>query len=1015
MKQRHVICLALALILPASIHAQAADAGRITGKVTVAEGGAPIAGAQVLIPGTRIGTLTHEDGSFTLNVRAGTHSVRATMLGFAPVVVGGVTVAVGEIGTVNFQMTRKAILLDEVVTTGYGSQRRGDVTGSVASVGTEQISQMASSFNVIEAIKGRVPGVDIISTGYKPGDGIRVRIRGQRSLKASNDPLYVLDGIPMAGGIGDLNSTDIESLEVLKDASATAIYGARGANGVVLITTRRGRAGRTRVTYDTYAATQSEHRRVRMFNAQEFAQYRREAARTSNEYNCAATELQCDAGDADLFFAEELECLQIGCDTDWQNLILKKGMQASHQLSVAGGNERTQYSVSANMLRHDGVVKAMDFERKSMRTSFETQASDRVRFGASALVLRSLENIGRGDAVYGEALRSNPLSQAFDAQGNIIFKPTPDGQVVNPLSDIANHIEETQRTRAFGTLFSDVKLTESLNWRVNFGPDITFERNGRFRGAETQAKQGAGSDGRILEDRRLDYTLDNILTYKRALGSHRLDATFLYGIEEQSFEQHDATVSGLPYEHQRWYNIGSATNIESVSSELEEWQLQSYMARVNYSLNNRYLLTVTTRVDGSSRLAPGHKYAVFPSIALGWQVGDEAFMSRFPAITSMKLRASYGRAGNTAVDPYSTEGSLSRTVYSFGDQAAYGFRPGSLPNPNLEWEKTDQVDVGLEFGLLRDRLTGTLDVYRAYTHDLLMDRQLPPNTGYSSITYNVGETQNTGLEVGLSAVPVQNWRGLRWSTDITFSSNKNEIISLYGGKEDDIGNRWFIGQPINGGGNSVYFDQKFTGIWQTEDSVLAASYSQKTGQIRVADLAGGADCKGAPDGKITDCDRIILGNTYPKWTGSLSTRLEWRQFDFSAMALTRQKYMVQNTFKTSNSTLAGRYNNLKVDYWLPNNPSNTAPRPNKAQESPIYGGTRAYEDASYVKIRNLTLGYTLPSNIVRRFGSGESIRLYATAQDPFMFTKFQGLDPEGRTSAGVPSYYSILIGATLGY
>ena len=980
--------------------------GRITGVVTSEEGGGPIAGATLSIVGARQGAIAGSDGRYTITLPPGTYRVRASMIGYAPLIVDSVPVTRGQTTPLNFQLKRQALQLSAVVTVGYGTQSRRDVTGSVGSVSAQQIQETPKA-SPVEALKGRVPGVDIVTTGYKPGDEPRVRIRGQRSLTASNDPLYVLDGIPMAGGLNDVNPTDIESVEVLKDASATAIYGSRGANGVVLITTRRGRTGNTRVTLDSYYGLASPLRRMRMFNGPEFAEYKREAYRNVGKYKCPAGVMVCEAGDADLFYPVERQMMAAGQWTDWQDLVLRDGAQGSQQLSVSGGNDRTQFAVSGSLFRQDGIIKGQDFDRKSMRLNVETQAHTRFRVGGSALVSRSDQNLGRGDGVYSEALLNNPNSPAFDSLGALIFRPTPDGQRVNPLSDVANHLDNRRRTRAFGTLFADLNILEGLNWRVNFGPDITYATLGRFRGAETQAKFGSPADALQEEDRVFAYTLDNIVSYKRDLWTdNRIDATFLYSIQQQRSESHNSSVSGLPYEHQQFYNIGSGSTIESVSSGLSEWSLMSYMGRVNYALKDRYLLTLTARMDGSSRLAPGNKWALFPSVALGWIIGDEPWIRDRNWFSNLKLRASYGTTGNTSVSPYQTQGGLARTTYAWGDAGAFGYRPNTLRNPALQWEKTDQYDVGLEFGVLKGRVNGTVDVYRSYTHDLLMNRQLPASTGYSSILQNIGETQNTGVELALNTVVLDGWKGVRWNVDLNWSRNRNEILSLYGGKNDDIGNRWFIGQPINGGGNSIYYDLKFGGIWQLADSLEAKRYGQVPGQIRVVDQND--------DGKINELDRVILGNTYPGWTGAVNTRVDWKRLDLSVMALARQNVMIGNEFRTGTAHMAGRYNNLHVNYWTPTNPSNTDPRPNADQENPIYGSTRQYEDGSFWRIRNITLGFTVPQSLTRRVGS-ESLRIYGTAQDPFLFSKSKALDPEGRTSAGVPSFRTLLVGVTAGF
>jgi TonB-linked SusC/RagA family outer membrane protein len=1011
MKRWLFACSLVALIFPAT-PARAQNGGRITGTVTEAKTGQPITGARVVVVDAQVGAVTGQQGHYDIGVAPGNHQVRVSMIGYQPKTTDAVQVTAGVSTPLSFELEQTVTQLGEVVVTGYGTQQRRDVTGAVGSIGAEEITQQHTT-NAIEAIKGRVPGVDIVSTGYKPGDGVRVRIRGQRSIKASNDPLYVLDGIPMAGSIGDMNPGDIQSMEILKDASATAIYGSRGANGVVLITSRRGAAGKTRVTYDSYAATEQASKKMRLFTGPEFAEYKREAYRASGDYqkSCPGG-TQCDAGDKLTFFAEEYDALQKGISTDWIGLISRTGAQASQQLSVTGGNDRTQYALSGNLVRDDGIILGQGYERKSMRVNFETQANDRLRFGGSALVLRSTQDLGRGDAEYGEALAIVPLVAARDSTGAFIFRPTPDPQRVSPRVEIDHYFDQRQRSRAFGTLFGSANLAEGLDYRVNFGPDITYQRRGLFRGAQTQANFGTGADGSLWNDRTFDYTLDNLLSYRRDIGSdHRIDATVLYSIEKQTVESDSSKASGLPYESQIYWNLGSGSTIEAIGSEIRQWALQSYMGRLNYTFKDRYLLTLTTRVDGSSRLAPGNKYSTFPSVGLGWRIIDPAFGNGIGPINNLKLRASYGVTGNTSVDPYQTQGGLTRSIYSFGTSGAFGYRPGSLPNPDLRWEKTAQYDAGVDFNLFDNRLTGTLDAYLANTNDLIMDRKLPPNTGYTQITQNIGATRNKGIELALGHNTLQGWRGINWTNDVTFSMAHNEIVSLTYGKVNDPGNQWFIGQPIDGGNNNVWYDYRFLGIWQTADSALAAIYKAKPGDIRVQDISGP---NGRPDSLINTYDLQVLGNTFPKWTGSFNSRVDWRRLDFAVQVITRQHFLQQNKFRTDNSTLAGRYNGIKVNYWTPTNPSNTDPRPNKNQESPPFGGTRAYEDGSFTRIRNITLGVTLPDRYAVRLGA-ERVRLYGTAQNPYTFTSFTGLDPEGRPTAGTPAYKMFLVGASFGF
>ena len=1004
---RWLIALGVAVLaLPGRLSAQA-QTGRVTGVVTAVETGEPIVGARVSVLNTQAIAVTNDRGQYSVAAPAGQQRLRATMVGYGPMIVDSVPVTAGQATTLNFQLKHSAVMLEQVVVVGYGTQARRDVTGAVSSVTAEELQQN-KTVDVMSAVAGRVPGVDIIASNYEPGASVQVRIRGQRSIKASNDPLYVLDGVPMAGSIGDLNSADIESIEILKDASATAIYGSRGSNGVVLITSRRGLAGNTRISFDTYAGAENTSKKVAVFNGPQFAEYKREAYRASGDYQkfCPGG-TQCDAGDKAIFYAEEYAALQAGVSTDWVGLIGRTGSLLSNQLSVSGGNDKTRFSLSGNMTRDAGVILGQDFDRKSMRVNLETQANSRLNFGGSALVLRSNQNVGRGGGLYGEALADAPLARPFDSTGAVVFKPTPDPQRDNPLSDVANQIDQRQRTRAFGTIYGRANLAPGLDFRVNFGPDLSFQRRGLFHGAQTQINQGTGADASLWNFKTFDYTLDNILTYNRQIrAQHHIDATFLYSVEKQTFEMDSSKASGLPYESQLFYNLGSGANVEAIGSQISQWALQSYMGRLNYSFRDKYLLTLTTRLDGSSRLAPGRKFALFPSVALGWRVLDLGTGNQIGPLTSLKLRTSYGRTGNTSVNPYQTEGSLFRSVYDFGGAGAFGYLPGNLPNPDLRWEKTDQLDAGADFTLFGDRLSGTFDAYRAKTSDLLMDRKLPPNTGYTQITQNIGATQNTGVELALSHVTLNGWHGIRWTNDVNVSVNRNKIVSLTYGTVDDPGNRWFIGQPITGGGNNVWYDYRFLGIWQKGDSAAAAVYGMKPGQIHVQDVNG--------DGKIDQADLQILGNTYPKWIGGFNTRVEWKHLDFAAQAITRQSFTVQNLFRTDNSTLAGRYNGIAVNYWTPTNASNSDPQPNKNQEFPIFGGTRAYEDGSFVKIRNITMGVTVPAQLIQRTGA-RSLRIYGTAQNPFTFTRFTGLDPEGATSAGTPPYRTFLVGANFGF
>jgi TonB-linked SusC/RagA family outer membrane protein len=873
----------------------------------------------------------------------------------------------------------------------------------VASVQAEDIAQIPTP-SVGEALKGRVAGLDIQTTAYRPGDNPRIRIRGDRSLEAGNDPLIVVDGVAIAGGLGDINPQTIASIDILKDASATAVYGSRGANGVIMITTKSGQAGETRITYDTYFGVQQIHNEVEVFDGPEFADFRREAVRTTGRYNCPGGALQCAEADAVAFSSGELEGLQNGVSENYLDLISRDGAIQNHQLGITGGNQNTRFAIGGNYLQEKGVTLGQNFLRRGVNGSID-HTSGAFTAGLSANINNSFQNLNRGDGEWGEAMSMVPLAEAHNEDGSPRVNNIPwDAQLWNPLVDLENRKNDRLRTRAYGNAFVAFDLTEGLNLRTTFGADMNFRRSGEFIGALTDDFKGSGNRAWVERLQTFNYVSTTQLNANRQFGdAHRVDALVMYELQKQNDDRSRADVQDLPYEYQLYHNIGSAGRVSGVSSNFSEWLLQSGMGRLNYTFMDRYYLTLTGRQDCSSRLAPGNKCSFFPSGALKWRLSDEGFMQNQTLFNDLSLRASYGRTGNTSIDPYQTQGSLDRTTYSFEGDGAYGYEPDEIANPDLEWEKTDQVDVGVDFSLFGNRISGAADYYVQNTYDLLMERQLPGSTGFTSILQNVGETRNSGIELAISTINLDNWRGLTWTSDLSWTRNRNEIVSLYGGTEDDVGNEWFIGQPIQ-----VHYELEFDGIWQLDQAEEADSYDRSPGDIRVVDQNG--------DNRITsDADRVILGRhqDFPSWTGGLSNRLEFGAFDLSALATARWGYMVDTN--TWPGQMSGRYNQPKLDYWTPENPTNAFPRPNRDSEGAINGGAVQIMEGSHWRIRNITLGYSLPPTLTSRLRDNSSMRLYVQAQDPFLFTDFPGFDPEGGDNTGVPSYRTLLIGASLGF
>ena len=987
--QRVVLLLWLAFV-PAA-HAWAQATSEISGQVTDGKGvGLP--GVTVQAKGTTVGTNTEGSGNFRLQVPAGATALVFSFVGYAPQ-----TVELGSRKQFNITLLEDIKALSDVVVVGYGTQRKSQTTGAISSVSAQQITALPVT-NARQALQGRAAGVDVIQSGSTPGGGVTVRIRGRRSINASNDPLYVVDGIPLASGIDDINPQDIANMEVLKDASATAIYGSRGANGVVLVTTKRGTAGKAVVNYDPYYGFSNPLSKVDVFNGAQYAEYKRESRRAIGAYD----DSDPVAADKKLFTAVELDGIAQGRSTDYQSFLLRTGTIQSHQLGVSGGSEKTQFSLSGNFFQDKGIIKTTDFTRYSFRVNIDHKINDHIQVGTSTFGVYSINNGadspnndnlsglygGGGFHPYGGALNENPLGQPYDDQGNLIFLPTTDGLRSNPAAEVVPgaNVAETKTIRLFNSIYGQWKIVDGLQYRLNFGPDLTSQRFGRFTGRATNARRGGAPTARLEEGQHFNYTLENIVTYNKVFKEvHTLGITALHSIQRDRNERSFIDVQGVAAETQSFYNLGQASIFNAPGSDLTTWSLQSFMGRINYDYKSRYLLTLTGRYDGSSRFGSNNKYGFFPSVAVGWNLADEAFFQQVRWLDLLKLRASYGAIGNTAINPYQTQSLLARTTYAFGTNSAYGYRVNTIGNDNLKWETTSTGNVGLDFSLWKGRVSGSVEAYQADTRDLLLYDQLPISNGFDQVLRNVGHTRNRGLEISLSTVNVAAANGFRWSTDLQFTRNRESIIELFNGKVDDVGNQRFIGQPLQ-----VYYDYEKLGIWQTSEADEAKKFGQVPGQIKVKDQNG--------DGKIDAVnDRVIVGNTIPKWAGGITNRFEFKGIDFSFFVYARVGNTIRSQFHTSYNNLFGRYNNLNVDYWTPTNPTNEFPRPNTNQESPIYGSTLQYFDGTFVKVRNVNLGYTFSPALYGKLKLS-GLRVYASVQQPFIFatyrSKYKGIDPE---------------------
>ena len=1013
------LCFTLFLFFGYSMSAQTLA---ISGKVTDADTGESIIGASLLIQGTTEGTITDNDGNYTMDAPEGA-VIEVSYFSYE-----SFTFVVGQRAVVNVQLAPATYELDDVVVIGYGTTRKSDLTGSVGSVSARQLQEVPVT-NPQLALQGRIPGVQVTQTDFSPSGGLEIRIRGTRSFQASNDPLYVVDGMPLSTGLSFLDPGDIESIDVLKDASATAIYGSRGANGVVIVTTKRGKEGRATVDYNGYIGIQTIGKQLELMNAAEWIEYMRESHRQANanlKYNSDVADMQEDMNMTR--FNEDpyvLRTVMMGWNEDgtewdpdkvrgfdWLGAVTRTGIIHNHNLNVSGGTAKTNYSVGVSYSENDGVVKNRDFQRITARSAIDSQVKKWLKVGMTTMFAHTIEHLDTG--LYSKAAKMSPASWPLDDDGEFIELPGNDTSNWNILMDLEDGAVSRERTRdrVLGNIYALFSIYDGLTFRSSFSLDYDMYTDGDFRASRTSANIGGDNTASLSNRRSYSYTFENMLDYRKEFkGGHTLNATLVQVMEGVKVETSSIDAKGIPIDTQKWYNLGSANEIVSVGSNLSRNTLSSFLGRVNYNFKDRYLVTASLRYDGASVLADGHKWAAFPSAAAAWRISEEPFMdSAGKYLSNLKLRIGWGRTGNAAVSAYSTQGVLSDTKYVFGSGSSeshvIGYRPSELANHDLGWEYTEQTNIGIDFGFFKGRIAGSIDAYLQNTNNLLMDRKLPVALGYDDIIFNIGKTRNMGLEIALNTVNVITKSGFTWTTDWVFATNKEEIVELYNGKVDDIGTGKFIGQPIN-----VWYGYKFDRIWtdSPEDLALMEEWNKAgntnyvPGTIKLVDVNG--------DKKITaDEDRMILGNPRPKFTASLTSNMTFKGFDFSFMLYADYGRMIKNE---ADMGFNGRQNQPVYDYWTPRNPDGTYPQPYRDSESPTAGSDYMtairYEDGSFLRMREMTLGYSLPKQVLQK-AMIDRLRVYFTVQNPFIITSFSGVDPEAAHGNDYPMVRSFIFG-----
>jgi TonB-linked SusC/RagA family outer membrane protein len=993
---------------------------KVSGRVVDANNN-PMPGVNVVEKGTSNGVMTGADGVYIITVTSGNATLTFSFIGY-----DSKEVNVGNQTMLNMKLTENITGLEEVVVVGYGVVKKKDLTGSVSSVRAKDL--MANSPTTIQiALQGKTAGV-LIAGGNTVNSSPTIRIRGNRSISATNDPLFVIDGIPVTGGMETVNPNDVESVEILKDASATAIYGSRGANGVILISTKKGQAGKVTVEYEGYASVGQLNRFRRVRDAAEYADFVRDANRSYTYdgvggYQLSTTSLYGSVSPAlnyDLqmpYFTQDpsgyvLESLKQGWvngvwtpsnvrDFNWQMAGYRdQAVSQNHTLSIRGGSENTKVFVSGSYMDLTGIQVQSYRKRYTLRMNLDQSLGKMITMGGNInfSYVNSYNGIGissiwtpLGNPFYSPGGSGNngvggdPTLLGDPALGII---PNPTGELLqtNPFFDFEGRKGNDKNNRLNANLYLEVNLFKGLTYRANFGTDLAVGQSQGF--ASKYSTTTALGDPRANQNISFSrgYTFENILSYNKTIKSHSLGATFVQSVQQSVSEPVNASGIALPIENQIWYSLGTA-GTQSVYSNYTQWNIMSWMGRLNYGFKGKYLFTGSIRYDGSSRLAEGEKWVAFPSAALAWRISDENFIKDIAVITNLKLRVGYGVTGNSAINPYQTVGSISSSRYTWGKTTGIlGYAPASLSNSLLTWERTGQYNAGLDFGVLKDRISGSVEVYKQDTYDLLMSRSLPRVSGFGSIMQNIGQTQNSGLEISIKTVNIQT-KNLNWSTDLQFAANREKIVKLASGLKEDLGNLWFVGHPI-----STYYNFVAAPVvwgYSQEDMSEMAKFNAngsnfKTGDLRLVDLNG--------DYKITAADdRQIRGSRMPKWTLSMANTLQYGSFDLYAFMYAM---VGQTVYWDPGVGYAARYNSVKVDYWTPTNTNTKWLQPRQGMEMPSNVSAMYYWKGDFLKVNDITLGYTLPNELTRK-ASIQRARFYAKVQNPFLITKFEGNDPEG--------------------
>ena len=931
---------------------------KITGRVSAIDSNEPLPGVSILIKGTTTGTTTDIDGYYSLTCASG-DILQFSYIGFITK-----EVEVNSQTELNVQLDADLEQLEEVVVVGYGSVKKTDLTGSVTSITKDELTSLPVN-DVQQIMAGRAPGVQVIQNSHSPGGGLSVRIRGANSVLGGNEPLYVVDGFIGSIGLNSINPNDIESIEILKDASATAIYGSRGANGVVIVTTKRGSKNQDQINFDAYYGFQKIINKIDMMNARQFAEI-------------ANAKVMNDGGTEVPF--PDLNNLPY--DTDWQDEIFRVAPIQNYSLSFAGGDDKTQYLISANYFDQVGIVENTDFGRGSIRANIDKKIG-KFKISNSFQATRIIENDlpeGQDKGPIAGALAAYPTRPVMEdgafAQMDITEYSGFSDPIPNPVAEITQRQRELKTSRLFDMIYGEYEVIPGLKAKVSLGVSYSNSRRDNYT-KRTIPNSSVNGIAYINNSESFDILNENTLSYFKEFGEHSINAVAGFTSQRNEYKYFSAGARDFVTDILGTGNLASGATIDVPASGGTIWSQQSVIGRVNYVLKDKYLVTFTGRYDGSSRVAQTNRWTFFPSFALGWRVIEEPFMANFSNISNLKVRVSWGMTGNDRIPSYLSQQRISSTTLSSAEQIVVGLTPANLPSSELDWEKTTQTDFGVDLGLYDDRLRITADYYIKNTNDLLAQIQLPLSVGFSNVIQNIGELKNTGIELGVGTDIFVN--EFTWTVEANFSANRNEVTKLKDGND-------VFAASLPGGASAGSFHIIREGEPLASYFGYVENGLDENGDITYKDLNG--------DEVIDTDDRVILGDFFPDFIYGFNSKFSWKGIDVNIFfqGVEGVELIRLDKFRSGNSLTRG-YNQLVevTDFWTPENTDAKYPKPKSGIN--LRASNEYVEDASYLRLKNLQIGYNLPlSNMGIKWM--RSAKVYVSGQNLLTFTKYTGFDPE---------------------